>query len=141
MSDTLDWVCNEIGVSRKLVLSRRRERPLVLKRWTIMYFFRLLGKSTPWIGKILIRDHSVVDHCIHTIKEQERKRAFDAYEKYMKDIVGRDISELKIENIVPTITIKVPNYHTGAIELKEITVGEYEQMQKRRVGYWWQRKL
>lgn len=141
MSDTLDWVCNEIGVSRKLVLSRRREMSVVLKRWTIFYFFHLLGKSTTWIGNLFARDHSPVHHCIHHIKEPEKRRALQAYEKYMIEVDGRDISELKIENIVPTITIKVPNYHTGAIELKEITVGEYEQMQKRRVGYWWQRKL
>jgi len=141
MSDTLDWICNEIGARKELILSKRREREVVSKRWTIFYFFHLLGKSTVWIGNLFNCDHSPVYHCIRVINDADKNRAIEAYKKYHTEVKGRDISELTIEVIEQKITLKVPNYKTGAIEFREIPVSEYEKKQKRRVGYWWQRKF
>lgn len=126
MSDTLDWICNEIGVSKSLVLCKRQDKQVVAKRWTVMYFFHLLGKSTVWIGYLLNRDHSPVHHCIHHIKDTEKKRAMQAYEKYMITVEGKRIDEMMVKNLRPKIKIKIPNYHTGAVEEKEIFADEYK---------------
>jgi hypothetical protein len=126
MSDTLDWICNEIGADKCHVLSKRHDKQTVSARRIVTYFFNLKGKSSTWIGKLLGRDHSSVLVALHNIKEQDKVRALKAYEKFVKVVEGGNISEFLVQNIRPKMTIKVPNYKTGGIETREIYVDEYK---------------
>lgn len=129
MSDTLDWVCGELGVSRELFLSRRREKPIATKRRIIFLFFRLMGKSTVWMQMFLKRDHTTMCVAINKSTDDEKARACELVKKYNANILGKDISELKVDNIRRKIKIKVPNYHTGAIEEREVFTDEYQPKQ------------
>lgn len=126
MSDTLDWLCNEIGIKREKILSPSRDKKTVSKRHIIVLFFRLMGKSSVWLEQYLNRDHSSILHAEQVANDEERKRACELAKKYTQRILGEEIDELKIDNIRRKMTIRVPNYHTGAIEEKEIFVDEYK---------------
>ena len=129
MSDTLDWVCGELGVSRELFLSRRREKPVATKRRIIFLFFRLLGKSTVWMERYLKRDHTTMCVAIKKTTDDDKARACELVKKYNHVILGKNIDELKVDNIRRKIIIRVPNYHTGAIEEKEVFADEYQPKQ------------
>ena len=126
MSDTLDWVCGELGVTRELFLSRRREKPIATKRRIIFLFFRLLGKSTVWMQMYLKRDHTTMCVAINKSTDDDRARACELVKKYNTNILGKEIDELKVDSIRRKITIRVPNYHTGAIEEREVYADEYQ---------------
>lgn len=129
MSDTLDWLCGELGIQRELIVSPRRERPVQKKRRIIILFFRIMGKSTVWLERFLHRDHSSILVAQNRAHDDEKKRACELVKKYTKNILGNEIDELKIDNIRRKITIRVPNYHTGAIEEKEVFADEYQPKQ------------
>ena len=126
MSDTLDWVCGELGVTRELFLSRRREKQIATKRRIIFLFFRLLGKSTVWMQMYLKRDHTTMCVAINKSTDDDRARACELVKKYNTNILGKEIDELKVDSIRRKITIRVPNYHTGAIEEREVSADEYQ---------------
>lgn len=60
MSDTLDWICNEIGADKAIILSRRHDKKAVFFRRIAYWFFKLKGKSSTWTGNLFNRDHSSV---------------------------------------------------------------------------------
>lgn len=44
------------------IVGPSRSRQICEARWAAMRELRLSGKSTPWIGRLLNRDHSTVVH-------------------------------------------------------------------------------
>lgn len=60
-------VCEQFGVERSDVLSRRRSHHIAVPRQVAMYLCRIhLGTSYPRLGELFGRDHSTVIHAIGT---------------------------------------------------------------------------
>lgn len=126
MSDTLDWLCGELGVAREIITSARRDNPTTSKRRIIVLFFKINGKSSVWMERCLNRDHSSILHAVKCASDAEKKRACELVKKYTTQIEGGSINELKVDNIRRKIKIRVPNYHTGTIDEKEVFADEYK---------------
>lgn len=122
MSDTLDWVCIQIGTKRDELLSTRQYRDLALKRKIVFAFFRMLNKSSTWIGSLLNRNHVTVLQALNTIQDKQHNRAVELVAKYKREIEGRDIGELKVERIVKTVRKKVPDYLHSCVVEKDVEV-------------------
>lgn len=100
MSDTLDWICGQLGVSRGDITSNRRDDFIVTRRRIISYFFNHYQKGSLWISKLLHKHWTSVTSMLQTIKECEMIRALELSKKYEDEIVGMDITELCLDRIV-----------------------------------------
>lgn len=127
MSDTLDWLCGQIGARRDEVLSQRQYRDLVNKRRIVIAFFHFLKKSTPWIGAVINKDHSTVVTVLKNLPTEYYNMALKLYEKYEVEINGRNIEELKVEAIKKTVWKKVPDYKHSCTIMKEVEIGEKQK--------------
>lgn len=116
MADTLDWVCYQIGVKRDEITSARRDKALVEKRQIAIEFFRLLKKSTVWIGNVINREHATIFHALRNMPNECHNRAVQLVKKYETDINKRDITELKVETITRKVLKKVPDYKHSRVD-------------------------
>lgn len=56
------------GLEPGSILGRRRTRPIVRGRWSVILRLRVLGYSLPSIGSALGVDHTTVMHALKTIE-------------------------------------------------------------------------
>jgi chromosomal replication initiation ATPase DnaA len=67
-ADIVTAVAAEFGTTREHLMGESRDAGVVLARWAAMTLaHRLLGYSTPRIGRLLRRDHTTVLHGIRRI--------------------------------------------------------------------------
>lgn len=124
--NTLEWVCDEIGAKSYLVCSRRHDKKTVSQRRIVTTFFRLLGKSSTWCGRLLSRDHSSILVAERNTTQEEKVKAAILVNKHQSLFGGEPIDEKIYALIRPKIRIKVPNYKTGGIDFKEVYADEYK---------------
>ena len=124
--NTLDWVCDELGAKNYIVCSRRHDKTTVSQRRIVTAFFRLLGKSSTWCGRMLNRDHSSILVAEKNTTQEEKIKAEILVNKHQSLFGGEPINEELYASIRPKIKIKVPNYRTGGIDYKEVYADEYK---------------
>ena len=122
---TLDWVCDEIGAKNYIVCSRRHDKKTVSQRRVIITFFRLLGKSSTWCGRVLSRDHSSILVAERNVTPEEKIKAAILVNKHQSLFGGKMLDDAIYALIRPKIKIKVPNYKIGGIDFKEVYADEY----------------
>ena len=81
-------VCTEFGVTKREILSDRRQAHLVVPRRIIMYLLRTIVKlSFPVIGAFLGKDHSTVMSAVK--KAEKRMRDDPAYRNCVNALIGK----------------------------------------------------
>jgi hypothetical protein len=70
--DLKRWVAAKLFVSVKRMEGKQRQHSVVHARWIAMYLCsKVLGKSSPQIGRAFNRDHTSVLHALRNIERME----------------------------------------------------------------------
>lgn len=122
--DALQFVCRELKLSLDDLYSDKRDRKTIEKKWAVMCFFRLAGKSYPFIAQIVKHDNSTVRKgCLKASRDIKRVSE-EIFYRYVTEVLGRDAP--KIFPIQPKkkkiILKKVPDYKRNITFYKEIEV-------------------
>lgn len=104
MSDTLDWLCGQLGVDRDFIQSSRKDERIVERRRIIAYFFARYKKSTVWIARLLNKHWSSVNNMLEVISEKEKLRAIELSNKYDNRVAN--IDELCLDRCLKKINRK-----------------------------------
>jgi chromosomal replication initiation ATPase DnaA len=112
----LDLLARELSTTAVELRKRCRTRDIVQKRWVIMCCYRMMGFSLQKIGVQLGLDHQTVLYGIDRADETVREKARELYQKFTNKEPDCKLLPKK------TKMIKIPNYHTGEIIVKEVEI-------------------
>ena len=123
--DSLHFLCRELNLKIGDLLNYgRHEKELANKRWVVMYFYRLAGKSFPEIGKITNHNHTSVLYACKNIDDTTKAIAEELYIKYVTEIMKKPISSINYSKFSKRRMVlkKIPDYKHSKVILKEVLV-------------------
>ena len=82
--NSLDFVCEKLGVDRDLIWSRRRDEKLMRQRRTIIWFYRMQGFSVEHIGAKMNRNHTTILYQMDFLTDKEKQDATKILEEWLK---------------------------------------------------------
>lgn len=115
-----EWVLHKLGQRSDFLQKCGRSKDEVKIKWTIICFYRSAGKSTPYIARLLMCDHTSVLHALRNADSDIREKALELLIRYNEE-VG------KLGSITPLPKrpkklgyIKVPDYKHSCVITKAI---------------------
>lgn len=114
-----EWILRELGLRNDFLAKCGRTKEEVRLKWTIICFYRVGGKSTPYIARLIGIDHSSVLYALRRAGKEIREKAIELLLKYNKEVGGMKMTELppKIKKLG---YIKVPDYKHSRFITKAI---------------------
>ena len=100
--ECVKFACNELGISRDVIISRCRTAKVVAKRWMIICFLHELGLNYNEIGRKVNRDHQTIMNAVN-------KADINAWH------VGREL--LRKYDTLISPKKKIPNYKNSSVEV------------------------
>lgn len=128
--DSKDWLLNQLGMTEEQLYSTCRQRDLVNKRWVMMWFYRAAGKSFPYIGNKMKRNHTTVVSACKTATPMIKALAEELLFQYITQVLGEKTDFEPAEK--PKVKIKVPDYHNNITKFVEVDKDSIKPMKKLR---------
>lgn len=132
MIDSKTWLLNELDMTEEELYSPRRDK-YSEKRWVMMWFYRVAGKSYPQIARIIRHDHSTCRHgCVYSPASLKRY-AEELFCRYMTEVRHEPPDfKLTVPEEKPKVTIKVPDYHQNITKFIEVDKDSIKPQRKIR---------
>jgi hypothetical protein len=125
-----DWLLNQLGMTEEQLYSSCRQRDLVNKRCVMMWFYRAAGKSFPYIGKILKKNHTTVISACKKLPPSVKALAEEMLFEYITQVLGEKTDFEPAEK--PKVKIKVPDYHNNITKFVEVDKDSIKPQRKIR---------
>ena len=128
--DSKDWLLKHLDMTEEQLYSNCRQRDLVNKRWVMMWFYRAAGKSFPYIGNKMKRNHATVVSACKNAPAQIKSFAEHLLFEYITQVLGQKTDFEPAEK--PKVKIKVPDYHNNITKFVEVDKDSIKPQRKIR---------
>jgi len=128
--DSKAWLLDQLGMTEEQLYSSCRQRDLVNKRWVMMWFYRAAGKSFPYIGNKMKRNHATVVSACKTASPTVKSLAEELLFEYITQVLGEKTDFEPAEK--PKVKIKVPDYHNNITKFVEVDKDSIKPQRKIR---------
>jgi hypothetical protein len=125
-----DWLLKQLGMTEEQLYSSCRQRDLVNKRWVMMWFYRAAGKSFPYVGNKMKRNHATVVSACKKLPPSVKALAEEMLFEYITQVLGEKTDFEPAEK--PKVKIKVPDYHNNITKFVEVDKDSIKPQRKIR---------
>lgn len=128
-----EWLLKQLGMTEEQLYSNSRQKDLVNKRWVMMWFYRAAGKSFPYIGNKMKRNHATIVSACKIITPTIKSLAEHLLFEYITQVLHEKPDFKPYEpDPEPKVKIKVPDYHQNITKFIEVDKDSIKPMRKLR---------